>query len=362
MKTPSLTNRLTKIARVAGFSCAAVFLGWATTAPAAVTLTDIGATAPTPGTYDIYQLTSGGGEPPSLNYYWDDGANNPTVGYPSQTFTTGSNPQGYILTSVALQTAGGGGGTPTQTQSFTLLIFELNGSGSGTGLTNATLIGTYTATSALTAEGDWMEWSGLGTSLQPGTNYGFAFGRSPGTPGDWEEINTATGLPYSGGQACLIANAGGKIKYSSTPNSYDMTFDLGLSLPAAPIPAPPLESPASASIALLAGTNVTMTASAGGSTPISYQWQTDGGTGGTLTNIQGATSSNLAINTTGWAPGTYSYDFVASNSIGSAVSSVATIHIVTLYMADIGPSAPTPGPVDITQFTHGAQQDDGLNY
>jgi hypothetical protein len=343
---------------------AAAALLLATAAQAAVTLTDIGSTAPTPGTNDIYQLGNGGGEPTGLNYYWDDGAGNPTTGYPSQTFTTLSNPQGYILTSVAIQTAGNGGGTggPTQSQPFVLYVYELNGAGSGTGLTNATLIASFAATGQLLVEGDWMQWSGLGVPLAPGTNYGFAFGRSASAPGDWEEINAATGLPYAGGQACLIPNAGGKPKYSSSANNFDMTFDAGISLPAAPIANTPIESPSFADLALLAGTNVTLSASAGGSAPITYQWQTDGGSGGTLTNIPGATSTNLVVNTTGWLPGTYNYDFVASNSLGASTSPVVPITIVALMMADIGPAAPTPGPLDIAQLLNTDQDDDGFNY
>lgn len=327
---------------------------------AQVTLTDIGATAPTPGSNDISQLSNlGFANPPSLNYYWDNGANNPTTsGYVGQTFTTGSNPQGYTLTSVALKTAGNGGNTPTQTQSFTLNIYSL----SGAGLTNATLLNTFSATSALLAEGDWMQWTGLGVSLAPGANYAYTFGRSPGSPGDWELMSTATNLPYAGGQVCEIINAGGKVRYSATPNYYDATFDLGLTLPAAPIANPPLESPSYAHLALLAGMNVTLGATAAGSLPIAFTWYTDGGSGGSLTNIPGATGTNLVVNTTGWAPGVYSYDFVASNSFGTSTSSVATITIVTVFMEDIGSSAPTPGPLDITQLLNTSQADDGFNY
>jgi len=269
---------------------------------AQVVLTDIGATAPTPGANDISQLTGGGGNPPGLNYYWDNGANNgATTGYTGQSFTTLNNAQGYILTSVAIQTAGGGGGTPLQSQSFTLAIYQL----SGTGLTNATLLATYTATSALGAEGDWMQWTNLGVSLQPSTTYAYGFGRSPGSPGDWELMSTATNLPYAGGQACEIRDAGGRVTYSTTANTYDATFDIGLSLPAAPIANQPTESPTGANLGVLAGTTVTLTASAAGSTPIAYQWQTDGGSGGTLTDIPGATGTNLLVNTTGFTNGVW---------------------------------------------------------
>jgi Concanavalin A-like lectin/glucanases superfamily len=130
----------------------------------------------------------------------------------------------------------------------------------------------------------------------------------------------------------------------------------------APTASAPAESPSTAKIALLAGSNVTLTASASGSTPISIQWQTDGGSGGALTNIPGATSTTLAVNTSGWLPGTYNYDFVAANSIGTNVSAEVPITIVTVMMVDMGPNTPTPGTNDISQLLYANQNDDGFNY
>src|SRR5581483_3574851 len=346
-----------RIPRLATMAAAALLL--TTVAHAAVTLTDIGATAPTPGANDISQLTDrfplGSGGPPGLNYYWDDGAGHPTVGYPGQTFTTLGNPQGYTLTSVAIQTGGNGGGNQFQSQSFTLNIYQLSGS-------TATLLNNFTATGQLVAEGDWMQWNGLGVTLSPNSTYAFGFGRSPGSPGDWELISTATNHPYAGGQSCLVPNAGGTVTFSSSPNNYDMTFDLGLTLPAAPIANPPVENPSYASLGILAGSNVTMTASAAGSTPIFWQWQTDGGSGGTPTNIPGATNVTLVVNTTGFTPGAYQYSFVASNSLGAVTSPSATITIASVFMADIGATTPTPGAIDISQLLNTSQNDDGFNY
>lgn len=131
---------------------------------------------------------------------------------------------------------------------------------------------------------------------------------------------------------------------------------------AAPSPAAPTVSPATARIAMLAGTNVTVSGSASGTTPITYQWQTDGGTGGTLTNIPGATSPTLLVNTTGWSPGTYNYDYVVANSVGTNVSAPVPVNIVTVLMADMGANAPTPGSNDISQLSYLNQNDDGFNY
>src|ERR1035437_9082393 len=68
------------------------------------------ATAPVPGPYDISQLqfqTAGnvqpsGGFPVGFNYYWDASTTSP--GKPGSTFTTGSNPGGYVLNSVTVLT------------------------------------------------------------------------------------------------------------------------------------------------------------------------------------------------------------------------------------------------------------------
>jgi hypothetical protein len=323
-----------------------------------VALTDIGF-GPTPGDNDISQFSQAGiANPPGLNYYWN---NDPVIsGFPGQTFTTLNSEQGYVLTSLAVLTGGGGGGngaSVTESQPFTLSIYQL----SGTGLTNATRIATFTATNALAVEGDWLQWTGLGVPLLPNTLYAYGFGVSPGGPSDWEFLSTASGLPYAGGQVCEIIADGGTVTYSSSPNTFDATFDIGLSLPGAPIADPPLESPSRANLGVPAGTSVTLAASAGGVTPMSYQWQTDGGSGGVLTNIPGATDPNLVVNTTHFATGAYQYGYVATNVLGISTSPVTTITIATV-LVDLGASAPTPGPLDISQLLNSSQQNDYLNY
>jgi hypothetical protein len=319
---------------------------------AQATLTDIGSTAPTPGTYDISQLVFGQNYQTAgamdLNYYWNNGS------YPGQSFTTGSNPQGYILTSLALQTAGNGGGSELDSETFTLNLYQL----SGTQPTVATLLDSFTATSTLQAEQDWMQWTGIAVTLQPNTLYAYTFEGGTG----WELLSTDAGLPYAGGQLCTIPPAGGNVIYNPVANEYDATFDIGLAEPAAPIPNAPQETPAFGTNGIVAGTPVTLTAVAAGSKPISYQWQTDGGSGGTLTNIPAATGTNLVLNTTGWALGAYQYDYVAANSLGSVTSSIAAITIAPVAMVDIGTNAPTPGPNDISQLLNTAQSDDGINY
>ncbi|HEV2329567.1 MAG TPA: hypothetical protein VGY56_12370, partial [Verrucomicrobiae bacterium] len=76
------------------------------------------------------------------------------------------------------------------------------------------------------------------------------------------------------------------------------------------------------------GTSVTASVPVIGPSPYFYQWRTDGGSGGALTNIPGATtSSNLVINTTGFAPGNYQYALLVSNNVSSVTSSVVVLTI-----------------------------------
>lgn len=101
----------------------------------------------------------------------------------------------------------------------------------------------------------------------------------------------------------------------------------------APVANVPLVYPAVASEAVEAGVDVTLTAKASGTAPITYQWQTDGGSGNAPTNIPGAVGANLAVNTTGLAVGTYVYDYVASNSLGTNLSATVDVVVVPPYSA-----------------------------
>lgn len=117
--------------------------------------------------------------------------------------------------------------------------------------------------------------------------------------------------------------------YRSPFNGFELVPATG----SAPVANPPLAYPATADSAVEAGVHVTLTASAGGTAPISYQWQTDGGSGNTPTNIPGATGTNLVIDTTGFAPGTNVYDFVASNTLGTNTSPVGYVVVVPTFSA-----------------------------
>jgi alpha-L-rhamnosidase len=77
-----------------------------------------------------------------------------------------------------------------------------------------------------------------------------------------------------------------------------------------------------------AGTVVTFNAAASGDAPLYYAWQSDGGSGGTLTNIPDSNTNIFSINTVSMAPGTYQFDVLVTNSFGSFTSSIITLNLI----------------------------------
>ena len=191
----------------------------------AQTLMDIGSTAPTPGTNDIYQLSTRGNQtwPDGINYFTD---NNPPVG---QTFTTGSNAMNLV--SVAIKTAGlnsgNGFGTPTNTPTYHLSLYSISNS-------TATLLVTVNAANPGFTDGDWLQWSGLKVRLGTNQTYAFAFGIKPDS-GGWSALAVATNA-YAGGEIATIPIGGGTIATGGS-HKFDAVFDLGLQAPGTNIPA-----------------------------------------------------------------------------------------------------------------------------
>jgi hypothetical protein len=193
----------------------------------AQTLTDIGATAPTPGTYDISQLSVSGNKtaPDGLNYYTDNQSDH-NAGEPGQTFTTGTNPGGYMLTSVALRTGGLGSSSGTSTaQPYYLHVYSVSGS-------TATLVQTYTSGNITFNDGDWLKWNSLSVPLSANTTYAYSFGKASMTSG-YESMAVASGNPKSGGEIALISPTTGTITTGGSHN-FDAVFDLGLVLATTP--------------------------------------------------------------------------------------------------------------------------------
>ena len=194
----------------------------------AQTFADIGPAAPSPGTNDIYQLSTQGNtacpnKPDNINYFTD---NNPP---PGQTFTTGTN--AMRLVSVAIKTAGldsgGGYGTPASTPMYYLRIYSMSGS-------TATLLVTVSAPNPGFTDGDWLQWSGLNVALGTNKTYAYSFGIQP-SGGGYAAMAVATNA-YAGGEMALIPISGGTITTGSS-HKFDAVFDLGLQPAATNIPA-----------------------------------------------------------------------------------------------------------------------------
>jgi len=271
----------------------------------------LGSAPPVPGADDQYQtnMPAAANQPPGLNYYFDNG------NAPSQTFTTGNAPNGYTLSSLAIYDAGNSGG-PFGAQTFTLYIYSINGSA-------ATTLVSYISQSIALPDSQWFVWTNLGAILQPNTQYAWSMHRNGS---GWSNVGNVTGDLYPAGQVASIPTGGGNLILSSDP-SYDATFDVGLT---------PLISVAvgqtifsTGNGAVVPGASLTASAPVSGPAPYLFQWRTDGGSGGALTNIPGATASNLVINTTGFANGFYQYALVASNNTSSATGQVAVLQVQT---------------------------------
>jgi len=191
----------------------------------AQTFTDIGSAAPTPGTNDIYQLSTSGNLawPDGLNYFTD---NDPLAG---QTFTTGANPMNLV--SLSIKTAGlnsgGGYGMPSSTPTYYLRIYSMSNS-------TATLLVAINAPNPGFTDGDWLKWSGLNVRLGANQTYALSFGIKP-SGGGWAALAVASGTSVSG-EIALIPINGGTITTGSS-HSFDAVFDLGLQAVGTNIPA-----------------------------------------------------------------------------------------------------------------------------
>jgi hypothetical protein len=298
---------------------------------AAVTLTDIGTAAPTPGPYDISQLLTNGntaaptpvtGKPDGLNYYADNSVP------PGQTFTTTSASTNLI--SVAIRTAGLDSGNILIPTNYLLRIYSVSGS-------TATLVTNISAFTPVFVDGHWLKWNNLNVVLAANSTYAFSFAKGPISSGySWCALAVATNT-YSDGQIALIPTAGGTMTFGSS-HKYDAVFDLGMKADA-PTANTPLVSPKNT---VYTNQTVTLTESALGSAPLYYQWQTDGGGGG-LTNIPGATDTNLVVTTP--TAGAFRYDVIVSNAVSSATSSVVTITVLppaTVAVSTAQPMATMP--------------------
>lgn len=187
--------------------------------------------------------------------------------------------------------------TMTNVWIFVAASYTTNGGGTvnlytGTANSNAVLVSTLT---------------GVGTNVNgwsATTNFVFIGNRGDGTrslPGTIDNVNF-----YSGTQtlAQIIAV---------------QTNALIANSPTAGVP---FVSPSNT---IFLGSSVTITSAVTGLAPLFFQWRTDGGSGGALTNIPGAiyrTLTNTPPNT-----GAFQFQLIVTNTSGSATSAVAVVNV-----------------------------------
>ena len=305
------------------------------------TLTATGNVAPTPGSYDISQLTEANGyqSADGLNYYTDNGNNNNK--YCGQTFTTGSNDKGYTLNSLAIGLEGGANGSQATNTTYDLFIYKISTDGQ-----TASLIADVTNLMASTfAYPNWAQWNFSGITLSSNTVYGYGFSRR--SVGGYLGMATSPGGSdyYSGGQLAAFPRNGGAVIYGNSgygDTTHDGVFNIGL-IPngVAIILNTPTATPNPA-YALLPVKMADTVALAGSAT--TYKWLTDNGSGG-YNVVPGATGTNLTVIPPDLNPGgadyVTNYYFVATDALAnSATSSVIalTIHGATVPLI----TGPTP--------------------
>jgi hypothetical protein len=286
-------------------------------------LTDLGPSSPAPGPWDVVQLSTAGNTtfPDGLNYYTDNETDH-TAGEPGQTFVTPAATNGFVLSSLALKSAGldSGGGSPGGAINYLLHVYSVSGG-------NVSLLASYISASPVSyAEGDWLQWAGLSVTLSPGTAYAFSFGKAQGG-GGWDAIGVSGGNPYSDGEISLIPPVGGAMTFGSS-HGYDAIFDIALISAGPPTPPVVMNLPPTAVQATAATLNGRIVYTGGNAPAVTlYFGGTDAGTNaGTWQHAVslGAQSGVFALSVPALAPNTtYFYNAFASNSGGGAWASAS---------------------------------------
>ncbi len=185
------------------------FFALVSSSHAAAIYVDTGSTTITPGANDQSQLSGNGGSVDGLNYYTDQH-------YMGQSFTTGSDPHGYLLTGFSLVFADPNAPNPT----FSGAIGTVSGN-------TFTAIDTesYTTSGTIT-KGDWVTFTPSGTIiLVPNTTYAYDLHNTTGT---WDGGETESGNPYTGGQILLVDNGSNSMITFGSTGTYDAQFDVHL--------------------------------------------------------------------------------------------------------------------------------------
>ncbi|HEV2331382.1 MAG TPA: autotransporter-associated beta strand repeat-containing protein [Verrucomicrobiae bacterium] len=265
--------------------------------------------APVPGANDISQLNTTGdtANPNSKNYFSNNNSSSTPVP-PSQEFTTSdSNPGGYTLTNIYVQTGNGSGNGIGALSPWTLYIFSVSGS-------TATLLQSYSGILGTSfAANDWIQFSNLSVNLAANATYAFGISTSGNGSGPYTGFENTTAA-LTGANALLVNAGSGAI---TTVTGFNGVFDLGLS----PIAAP---GPPTGVTAMPGNNQVTLSWTAPGGTVTGYDIyrSTTSNSGYTLlaagSNISGSPfTDTTAVNGT-------TYYYVVTSLNGSLQSSYSS--------------------------------------
>ncbi len=112
------------------------------------------------------------------------------------------------------------------------------------------------------------------------------------------------------------------------------------------------KSPSSATVN--AGQTATFTASASGNPTPTVQWQVSTDSGGTYSNISGATSTTLTLSATTSSQNGYRYRALFTNSVGSATTASATLTVRYAPLVTTNPISQTVSAGQTATFTAAA--------
>ena len=281
---------------------------------------------PTPGPNDISQLQYSGvsDNTSGINYY-DNDSGSSSPGASGQSFTTGSNPGGYVMTSLAVKFNGTsyGGADAAGSQSWRIVVFQLSGTSNATAtpiITNTSQTITTSSDAPGNTSDDWLAFTGMYVPLLSNTVYAYTIdtSSSPSYTG-YDDLGDANVTPYTNGLICRIMDGGGAVTYyPSDPNT--ASFDISLSLQGYPSVGIGLASPNPC----YALSPVALSETAGGPGTLTYQWQTNsdlsGGLGGTWANVPNATNLTLSFTPPNADSGTLDFQFIVHNAAGFATS------------------------------------------
>jgi len=297
-----------------------------------VVLADFGTTDPAVGANDIAQLSIDGNVGnPGVGYYTDN--------TPGQTFTTGSDPSGYSLSSLYIKYRTLADGAHVAGNPWTLRLYSLTNAALG----NAVLIGTYTNDNSAPVinTARWLKWYGPITNiLSPNTSYAYmiqARGAVAGGAG-FLQVGNASNSPsfYSGGRLVSIPAAGGAMALGNAGTAnFDATFMVNL-VPAGYPAVQNISSTPTNGSTIFAGAPVTLNVTAIG-TGIGYIWQTDNGSGGvSFSNLPSSNTNSYNLNTSGLASGnTYQFRVMVTNSFDTNISSTVSLTVLAAVIQNI---------------------------